>query len=289
MTSLSRARARPAAPRMAPLVVVRTLLRSALLVAGAVAMPVFAAPFELGAAPSRYELASKPGDRVGQVLDLQNMGNATTELTLRTLDWTYTAEGQIGYHDELLPGSCRPWVTLERRSLKLGPMEKRRFRFQIDVPPDAPRQECRFMIAIEGVEPAYQALVREQGLNLRLPVSGRIAVAVYVAVGGAAPRLVLESAGMREQQGRRQPVVVVRNDGDAHGRLSGSLDARGADGRQQEWLAEGTPVMPGQTRQLLLSPRPEEGIVPKPLPLPVRTTGLLDWEEGSFRVEAEFR
>lgn len=248
-----------------------------------------AAPFELGVAPSRFELGAKAGGRVGQVLDIQNMGNAPVELSVRTLDWTYNAQGQIGYHDELLPGSCRPWVLLERRSLKLGPMEKRTLRFQVDVPEGTARSECRFMLAVEGVEPAYQALVREKGMALRLPVSGRIAVAVYLAVGGAAPRLVLEDAGVREHQGRRQPVVVVRNDGDAHGRLGGALDVRSADGKTQEWIPESTPIMPGQTRLLPLSPRADDGVVPTMLPLPVKASGLIDWEEGSFRVEAEFR
>lgn len=289
MTSLMKSHVRAATGPAALSAATRNRLAVLALIAAALVSSARAAPFELGVAPSRYELSSKAGARVGQVLDLQNMGNAPTELTLRTLDWTYSADGQIGYHDELLPGSCRPWVTLERRNMKLGAMEKRGLRFQIDVPPGAARQECRFMIAVEGVEPAYQALVREQGVNLRLPVSGRIAVAVYVAVEGAAPKLTLESAGMREQRGQRQPVVVVRNEGDAHGRLSGSLDVRGADGRKQEWLPEGTPVMPGQTRQLLLSPRAEEGSLPKALPFPVKASGLLDWEEGSFRVEAEFR
>ncbi|RDI21262.1 hypothetical protein DFR41_10958 [Pseudacidovorax intermedius] len=259
------------------------------MAAALVPCAVLAAPFEVGVAPSRYELSAAAGSRVGQVLDVQNMGSSAVELSVRTLDWTYSPEGQIGYHDELLPGSCRPWVTLERRSLKLGPQERRAMRFQVEVPSGAERQECRFMVVIEGVEPAYQALVRERGMALQLPVSGRIAVAVYVAVGGAAPKLVLQDAVVREHQGRRQPVIVVRNEGDAHGRLSGALDVRATDGRQQEWTPESTPIMPGQTRQLPLSPRADEGVMPETLSLPVKASGLLDWEDGSFRVEAEFR
>lgn len=249
-----------------------------------------AAPFEMSVSPSRYELSAAAGTRVGQVLELRNMGAAPVQLTVRTLDWTYSTEGEIGYHDELLPGSCRPWVTLERRTLTLGAQEKRGFRFQVEVPPGTPRGECRFMVAVEGVEPAYQAVVRQGGMNLNLPVSGRMAVAVYVAVGGAVPRLTLESAGMRQHQGRNQPVVVVRNEGDAHGRLTGLLSARGAEGRTQEWMPENTPVMPGQTRQLVLAPRAQDGAAPdKPLKPPISAKGLLDWDDGSFRVEAEFR
>lgn len=251
---------------------------------------VQAAPFEISAAPSRFELAAKGGARLGQAIDLQNVGSSPTEVAVRTIDWTYSPEGNIGYHDELLPESCRPWVTLERKSLKLAPREKRSFRFQIDVPADAPRRECRFMLAIEGVEPAYQAAVQNRGTSLSLPVTGRIAVAVYVALGGAHPKLTMTGVGMRELQGRRVPVVTVRNDGDAHGRLGGSLDAVDAKGRNFEWLPEGTPILPGQTRSLPLAPRSEpDGRPAQPPQFPVRTTGTLDWDDGSFKVEAEFR
>ena len=49
-------------------------------------------------------------------------------------------------------------------------------------PADAPRSECRFMLAIEGVEPAQQAVIERGGASLSLPVNGRIAVAVYIGV-----------------------------------------------------------------------------------------------------------
>ena len=79
---------------------------------------VQAAPFEIAVAPSRFELTAKGGERLGQSIDIHNLGNAPTGVSIRTLDWTYSPEGQITYHDELLPGSCRPWVVLERRTLR---------------------------------------------------------------------------------------------------------------------------------------------------------------------------
>src|SRR2546429_1537245 len=79
---------------------------------------------------------------------------------MRTIDWTYSDTGDITYHDELLPGSCRPWVLLERRSVTIAGRSKKAFRFQVEPPADAPRGECRFMIAIEGVEPAQQTVIR---------------------------------------------------------------------------------------------------------------------------------
>jgi hypothetical protein len=264
---------------------------AALLLAGTLAAGAApAAPFEMAVAPSRFELSGARSGRIGQALELQNVGNQATEVAVRTIDWRLGEDGTVSYHDALLPDSCRPWVLLERPRVRLAPRERRSFRFQIDVPPDAPRRECRFMLTVEGVEPAYQAAVQGRGLSLALPVTGRIAVAVYLAVGEAAPRLSMLGVGMREGAGGRTPVVTVRNDGDAHGRLGGSLEGIDARGERQEWLPDSTPVLPGQTRALALTPRStEEGGPPARPSFPVRARGTLDWEDGSFEVEAEFR
>lgn len=248
-----------------------------------------AAPFEIAISPSRYELSGKSASRVGQSLDITNVGRSATEVSVRTLDWSYSPEGGVSYMDELLPGSCRPWVTLERKTVKIGAGSRAAFRFQVDIPADAPRGECRFMLAVEGVEPAYNSLIQGGGASLSLPVSGRIAVAVYLGVNGAQSKLALTQVGAREINGKHTPVVTVSNTGDAHGRLDGSLDAVDAKGLAFELMPESTPIMPGQTRTLPLSIRTEPNQKPPEVTYPVKSSGTLDWEMGSFKVNAEFK
>lgn len=248
-----------------------------------------AAPFEIAVSPSRFELTAKSGTRLGQSLDIHNLGGGATEIAVRTIDWSYSPEGEISYHDELRPGSCRPWVTLERRTLSVPARGKRSFRFQIDPPADAPRGECRFMVALEGVEPAQQTVIQSGGASLSLPVTGRIAVAVYVMLNGAEPRLELRELAMGSVGGKPGPRVQVSNAGDAHGRLEGTLDATDAQGRSFGLVVEGTPILPGQTRTLALVPRGEDGQPPLQPAYPVKANGLLDWDKGSFKVNTEFR
>lgn len=262
----------------------------AALVAGLFASSVAqAAPFEIAIMPSRFELSAKSGARLGQSLDIHNVGLAPTEVSVRTLDWGYSPEGEISYLDALQPGSCRPWVLLERKTVKVPARGKTSFRFQIEPPADAPRGECRFMLAIEGVEPAYRAAIGQGGASLSLPVTGRIAVAVYVLLNGAEPKLTLSQVGTRDVRGQRTPYVTVSNTGDAHGRLDGSLDATDAAGARFEMVPEGTPVLPGQTRLIPLSPKAaSDGKAPAPV-YPLKAAGTLDWEKGGFKVNAEFR
>lgn len=273
----------------------RTFARALLALAATAGCALAAAaPFEIAIMPSRFELSAKSGARLGQSLDIHNVGVTPTEVSVRTLDWSYSPEGEIAYLDALQPGSCRPWVLLERKTVKVPARGKAGFRFQIEPPADAPRGECRFMLAIEGVEPAYRAAIGQGGSSLSLPVTGRIAVAVYVLLNGAEPRLALSQVGTRELQGRRTPYVTVSNTGDAHGRLDGSLDATDATGKRFEMVPDGTPVMPGQTRLIALQPKADAGTGanggPPPAPVfPLKASGTLDWEKGGFKVNAEFR
>jgi len=268
---------------------VRCLAALALLCGWRSAAAQAQSSFEVGVSPSRFEVSGKSGDRVGQALTVFNLGSAPTEVALRTLDWTLSEDGNIGYHDELLPSSCRPWVTLERRSLRVPAQGKASFRFQIDLPADAPRGECRFMLAVEGVEPAHRALIASGEASLSLPVSGRIAVVVYLAVNGAEPKLEVQQVGMKDIEGKRVPAVTVRNAGDAHGRLEGGLESVDAKGATFDLLPDSSPILPGQTRTLPLSPWAQGGKPPPEPVWPVTSKGQLEWEKGSFKVNAEFK
>lgn len=264
--------------------VVARLVCSAALASVAVAAQ--AAPFEVAVSPSRTELVGKAGQRVGQSIQIYNVGGQVSALSFRTMDWTLSDKGELKFHDELLPGSCRPWVTLERRTRQVAARANVPFRFQIDVPADAPRGECRFMIAIEGVEPAQQAIINSGGASLSLPVSGRIAVTVYLAVGGAKPQLELLRIGSDSVRAQRQPVITVRNNGDAHGRLDGALDATDSTGQRLALVPDGAPILPGQTRVLTLSPKATASGAAHTLKYPLSIQGSLDWDDGAFKVQA---
>lgn len=267
----------------------RAVLRCITLAASFVAAGAMAASFEIAASPSRFELSGKSNSRIGQTLDIHNVGNIATEVSVRTLDWTYSVDGAVGFVDELLPGSCRPWVTIERKIVRIAARSKAAFRFQVQVPPDAARSECRFMLAIEGVEPAFKAQVEGGNASLSLPVTGRLAIAVYVGVNGAEPKLELGQLAVQNIKGKRSPIVTVTNKGDAHGRLEGSLEAVDSKGQQFELVPDGSPIMPGQTRDLPLVIRSETSKADIEPGYPIKSSGTLDWELGSFKINAEFK
>ena len=129
---------------------------------------------------------------------------------------------------ELQPGSCRPWIRIERRSLTLPPEAVKRFRFEIHVPDDAAAGECRFALLI-APDPQSEAALAQLG-DLRFPITGQIAVIVYVAVGGAKPMLDFRNIHLAQINGQTVPVAVFHNAGNAHGRPLGLLEGSDANG-----------------------------------------------------------
>ncbi len=248
----------------------------------------YAGAFDVGVSPSRFEVSAKSGGRLGQTLEIFNQDGQPTELSVRTLDWEYSEKGELKFFDELRPGSCRPWFTLERKTVRIDARSKASFRFQIDVPADAAVTECRVMLAIEGVKPAYQAMVQSGGASLALPVNGRLAVAIYVSINGAQPVLSMSQTSLMQKDQRSTASVTVTNTGTAHGRLDGALDAKDASGQSFELVPDGTPILPGQTRNIVLKPRALAGTAEPKVVYPVKASGALDWENGSFKINAEF-
>ena len=114
-------------------------------------------------------------------------------------------------------------------------------------------------------------------------------MAVYIGVNGAQPKFEVLSVGSQTLGGTHQATVTVRNSGDAHGRLDGSLDAKDAAGQRFELVPEGTPVLPGQTRVLPLSPRQTDAKTPPKPQWPIQASGALDWDKGAFKINTEFK
>ncbi len=112
---------------------------------------------------------------------------------------------------------------------------------------------------------------------------------MYVAVNGAEPKFEFKGIGVSDAAGKRQAVITMSNTGDAHGRLEGTLSATDANGRKFELVPDSSPVMPGQTRTLVLQARTSQQVRAIEPAFPLKSEGQLDWDLGSFKVDVEFR
>jgi fimbrial chaperone protein len=254
-----------------------------LLVLAAVLVPVRqpeAAGFAVLITPPRFELRAQPGEVLRQVLEITNAGDSPTRLGIQTAEWEFGDDGAVVFSSPLAEGSCRPWSALEARELELGPGGRRRYRFEVAVPRDAPDQECRFAILFEGdPEPVG---------GMALPVAGRLAIIVYVAVGDARAALEVLDHSVITVTDRALPALTVTNTGSAHTRLEGFVSGRDASGRELVFAPQGLPVLPGQTRTLALYPQGPEGEPPQEVSFPIRLSGRLEWSGRPLNLDELF-
>lgn len=248
----------------------------------AAAFNVARAEFAVGVTPPRLELTGRGGERLRQVIEISNAAAQPTTLTTRTADWTYRPDDTVEFHDELQPGSCRPWVAIERREVVIGGGQTYRFRIEISPPVGQTPVECRFALLVEGKDAT--------AAGASVPVAGRIGVIVYVGVGGVAPELKVLDARTDMRYGRRTAAVLVRNDGAAHGRLDGFLKAVDARGTTFEVTPGTSPVLPGESRWIALNAsRPGSPDEPAAPEFPITVTGKLEYGEGrTFDIDQRF-
>lgn len=248
---------------------------AAVLAAAVVAPRVHAQGFAALVSPPRFELAAAPGKRVRDVIEITNASGQPAKFKLRTADWTLGPNAEVKFEDALKPGSCRPWVAIERRELTVSPGGKYRYRFEVEPPADAPAGECRFAVLIEGDETAVP-----MAGGPSLPIAGRLGVIVYVTVGGAKPRLDVVGGKVATVDRQQLPVIMVKNTGNAHGRVTGFLDGTDAAGKKLEFTPATLPILPGETRAipLTLYKERDEAVA---IAYPITIRGKLEWGDNN--------
>ena len=212
------------------------------------ATPVCAEDFALSVSPPRFELHAQAGKTVRAVAELSNASGLATQLNFATAEWELTPDGGVILSEALKANSCRPWVAIERRKATLQAKGLMRYRFEVAPPADSAATECRFAIVVSGTEARVSP-----GENVSFPISGQIAIIVYVAIGDVKPELEIVKADVMKINGILTPVLMVKNTGTAHGRLSAFLSGTDAAGKKREFSPATLPILPGETRRIALN------------------------------------
>jgi hypothetical protein len=261
----------------------RLLLTTTLLLSAFTASNARAEGFAALVSPPRFEVSGKAGATVRQVIEITNRSNTPGQYRIHTSDFVLGPDYGVAFRDELLPGSCRPWVAIERPLVALPAGGTIRYRFEVQVPADAPPGECRFAIMIEADEPSLA-----KAGAVQLPIVGRIGVIVYLAVGDAAPKIEVFGPAIVNHNGQQVPALRVHNAGNAHTRMSGFLSGKDATGAKYDFTPSDLPILPGEVREVLLTPSTPDNANPT-LTFPVSVQGTLEWENQSMPLDERFK
>lgn len=239
--------------------------------------------FSGSAAPARFELQAKPGQVLRSVLEIGNDDTQPDEYAVQTADWSLGSGGGVAFHvDQLQPGSCRPWVRIERHRIALAPKSTRRYRFEVHVPADAPTGECRFALMIQSTR---EALPQIRTGNAAFPVQGRLGVIVYVAVGEGRPDLRIEGMRLDTLNNRLTPTIAARNLGTVHARMEGVLDGVDVHGKRVEFIVSTLPILAGELRSIPIWAADDASGKASAWTAPLRLRGTIEWPGGKFAVD----
>jgi len=261
----------------------RLLLATTVLISAFTTSHAQAQGFAALVSPPRFEIGGKPGGTLRQVVEITNRSAAASRYRLHTADFMLAADYGVTFHDELVPGSCRPWVAIERAVVEIPAGGTMRYRFEVQVPGDAAAGECRFALMVEGDEPS----VAKAGA-VQLPIVGRIAVIVYVKVGDAQPQIEVFGPEVMMHNGRQVPALRVHNAGNAHTRMSGFLTGKDANGQKYDFTPSDLPILPGEVRKVILTPSTADNPNPT-LTFPVSVKGTLEWANQSIPLDERFK
>ncbi|MDH4189929.1 MAG: hypothetical protein OEW21_06970 [Betaproteobacteria bacterium] len=259
------------------------------LVAAALTAPgaAQAQGFALHVSPPRFELKTKPGEKLREAIQVTNPSFVLGRYAAHTADWTLSELGTLQFSEgDPAAGSCRPWVRIERRQFTVPANATRAYRFEVLVPDSAPAGECRFALML-GSDPAA-----EQGVRIgqaSFPVGGQIGVIVYVAVGGAQPKLVFKGLRKETVDSAVLPVAVIENTGNAHGRPEGVLRATDASGREFEMTVSEIPILAGQTRSVPINLVNADGKTAGKFTFPLKLKGTIEWDGGKQDIDETVR
>jgi hypothetical protein len=232
--------------------------------------------------PPRFELATKPGKTLRGVIEVSNRSTASGRYLVHTADWTLAPDFSVTFQDDLQPGSCRPWVAIERPEVVVPGGGTLRYRFEAAVPADAPSGECRFAVMIEGAEPSVAS-----SKGLTMPVTGRIGVIVYVTIGDGAPDMEVLGPKVAALNGQQVPTLRVHNGGNAHGRVTGFITGTDAKGISYDFMPSDFPILPHEEREVFLTPSTPADDHPT-LTFPVTVKGTLEWGDHKTELNQRF-
>lgn len=248
----------------------------------------FAATLGAGVSPSKFELRAKPGQVLRDTLTVLNASEEPSEFQFRTVDWRLNDTNGVDYIEGELPeGSCRPWVRLERKAVKIRPGGQKKYRFEVHVPEDAPPGLCRFAIMIEPSDELVSSLGADG--QIRFPIVGRYAVITYVTVGDAKAEIDYLGMGQTFISDQRLPTLKLRNQGNTYDRAFGEVTATDPNGQKIILIASTFPVLPDRTEEIALAPRaPAPGESPVSFQYPLQLKGKIEIGGKTIKVEETF-
>jgi len=209
------------------------------------------AGFAVEMTPARLELKVEPGKTARAAVKLRTRGRMLQKVEVSTGAFGLNDEGSPVFDNPKdAPVSAAKWITASNQEFKINPNQDKLLRLEVNVPPGTPPGGYRAAVFI--APPKDDAKSKKTGANVFLV--GRLALLVYVTVGGATPDGTVKSWEWRQLPPAKSDnlALQVTNQGTAHLRLAGVARVTDSQGKAYDAVVPGVPVLQGQTRWVSL-------------------------------------
>jgi len=240
------------------------------------------AGFSVEMTPARLELNVDPGKTVRAAIKLRTRGRGAQKVEVIRGYFGLDEEGSPLFDTPKdAPQSAAAWISINQTALTINPNQEKVLRMELAVPPQTLPGGYRAALYI--MPPVADAKSKESGATVF--IQARIALLIYVTVGGARP-----DGQIKAWQWRRIPpgktdslAFQVTNQGNAHLRLAGVVQVVDPQGQKYDAMVPGVPVLPGQLTWVPLE-------FPEKAPPPgsaVTIDGAIDLGKGEQRINAQ--
>jgi hypothetical protein len=240
------------------------------------------AGFSLEMSPARFELKADPGKTVRAVVKLRTKGRGSQKIEVTKGHFGLTEDGGPQFDSPKdAARSAAAWINFNQTEFSILPMQEKLLRLEITVPSQTPAGGYR--AAVYLTPPSGEEKTKAGGANVFL--QGRLALLIYVTVGGARPDGQIKAWEWRRiPPGKEDSLACqVGNQGNAHLRLAGVVQVEDDRGEKYDAIVPGVPVLPGQRAWTALE---FKGKTPSP-GSPVTITGAIDLGRGEERIHAQ--
>ena len=91
---------------MPPRIPTLRAISCAAILAAAIPASALAQGFAALVSPPRFELVTKPGEALREVVEITNASAQAAKYRLRTADWIFEENSNVKFEEALQPGSC---------------------------------------------------------------------------------------------------------------------------------------------------------------------------------------
>lgn len=182
-----------------------------------------------GITPIRVEHDSRPGESFTDIIYVRNNAEGPIRIRVYVENWFLREDGTPEFiGNKLADFSCKEWIQVNPQDFRLNANEMKMIRYTVSIPENTPMAGYHAAVSFENVP-----INRTDRTSSQMMFTGKIAAAIYVKVGDAAPDVEILDMKFHKEKEQSGIQLMVKNISQTHFRTKGRIILRDDQGEDQ--------------------------------------------------------